>query len=203
MNKIEVRFGDWIEKGINLYKANFAVLAVAGLLTCLLSFFSLLILAGPMMAGLTMVVLALQDGAHPKPQGTDVMKGFGLFVPALVLTLLQFAASFGVSLVLGIVPCIGPMLSAFGSWAVLAVFLFSYCLVVDRKLGAMDAIKGSLAIVRTNFWMFLAFGAVANLIGMLGMIACGIGVMLTMPATVCMVVVAYRDVCAQQAAPTV
>ena len=47
MEKVEVKFGEWIEKGFNLYKENIATLILATIVAILLSAVTLGILAGP------------------------------------------------------------------------------------------------------------------------------------------------------------
>ena len=74
--KVEVKFGDWIQAGFNLWKDNLALLIVAALIAILLSCVTVGILAGPMMAGLIMISLALVDKKEPKPQSGDVFQGF-------------------------------------------------------------------------------------------------------------------------------
>ena len=61
MEKVQVKFGDWIEQGFNLYKANFGPLVLASLIMVLLSGVTLGILSGPMFAGLVIITLELLD----------------------------------------------------------------------------------------------------------------------------------------------
>lgn len=200
MNKVEVKFGEWIEQGLQLYKNNLGVLIVASLLAFVISGLTFGILSGPMMAGLTLIALALKDGAQPKPQGTDVTRGFQFFLPSFLLTLLVGGTLFLIYLI-GAVTCVGILLFPLAAAAISAVTLFSLPLLVEQRLDVVPAVKASLAIVKGNFWMFLAFALVASLIGSVGSILCGIGVIVTLPATQCMVAVAYRDVQAQLARP--
>jgi hypothetical protein len=69
MEKVEVKFGEWIEEGFNLYKANFGPLVLASLLAILLSSVSFGILTGPMMA---------RTGAgYPENSGPKAAPTFG------------------------------------------------------------------------------------------------------------------------------
>ena len=54
-----VKFGEWIEAGFSLYKENFVVLVLANLIAAILSAVTLGILAGPMFAGLIIIILAI------------------------------------------------------------------------------------------------------------------------------------------------
>jgi uncharacterized membrane protein len=48
--------------------------------------------------------------------------------------------------------------------------------------------------VRTNFWPFFLLSLVASIIGSIGIIAFGIGIVLTIPIQASILAVAYRDV---------
>ncbi len=198
MANVEVKFGAWIEQGFNLYKSNLAVLIVGGLLALLLTSITGGILGGPMMAGLMLLCLGLLDGAQPKPTGTDVFRGFQFFLPSFLVGLLVGAVIL-VCYLIGLVTCVGVILIPIAVVLITTAALFAIPLVVDRRLDAVAALKGSLAIVKPNFWMFLAFGLVAGLLGSAGSILCGVGALLTFPLTTCLIAVAYRDVQAQLA----
>ena len=65
MDKIDVKFGDWIEKGFNLYKENFGILVLASLIAVIVSAVTVGILAGPMAAGVLLIVFQLHDRKTP------------------------------------------------------------------------------------------------------------------------------------------
>ncbi len=52
----------------------------------------------------------------------------------------------------------------------------------------------SFNMVKRNFWPFLGFSIVSNLIGSIGAVACGIGVVFTLPIQICILTVAYREI---------
>jgi uncharacterized membrane protein len=59
----------------------------------------------------------------------------------------------------------------------------------------------SINKVKTNFWPFLALSFVAGIIGGIGQIACGIGIVFTLPIQACILTVAYREVFSGAKAP--
>ena len=63
----------------------------------------------------------------------------------------------------------------------------------------------SWEIVQTNLWPFIGFGVVAVVISQIGAVACGFGVIITLPIGYCIIAVAYREVCCgvvtEEAAP--
>ena len=193
MDRVDVKFGEWIEKGFNLYKANFAPLVLASLFVILISSVSLLILSGPMMAGLIMMILNFYDEKQPPPTAGNVFRGFDCFLNAFLFFLVWGLIVFAVSIILSFVPCIGTILVIFISYSAQALLMFGLFLIVDRKMDFWPASMESINIVKTNFWPFLGLAVVAGIIGSIGSVACVIGVVLTMPIQMCIIACAYRE----------
>ncbi len=194
MEKVDVKFGIWIEEGFNLYKDNFGPLVLASLLAILLSSVSFGILTGPMMAGLVLVTLDIVDRKQPQPSGGEVFRGFDYFLNSFLFFLVWgLIIGLGIA-ILTVVFCLGLVLAAPIIYAAQAFLMFGLFLIVDRKMDFWPASMKSINTVKTNFWPFLGVSIVAGLIGSLGGIACGIGVIFTLPIQVCIVAVAYRDV---------
>jgi uncharacterized membrane protein len=59
--------------------------------------------------------------------------------------------------------------------------LFAPLLIVDRGLGAMDAIKGSMAVVEGHYLGWVGSAFLIGLIGGVGVLACCIGLIVTVP----------------------
>jgi hypothetical protein len=72
-----------------------------------------------------------------------------------------------------------------GSLVVMVVtirhFLFCQCLIVDRGCSATEAIHGSTALARGHFWGWLGTMIVVGFIGGIGVLACGFGLLFTIP----------------------
>jgi len=194
MEKIDVKFGKWIEEGFNLYKNNFGTLVLASILALVLSTVSVGILAGPMIAGLVIVTLRLLRKAHPQPDAGKVFRGFDYFLNSLLFIVIWGIAIFVGSFILALFPCIGQLLSLFLAYAAQAFLMFGIFLIVDKQMNFWPASIESILTVKTNFWPFLGLSTVASIIGSLGAIAFGIGIVLTIPIQVCILAVAYRDV---------
>jgi len=85
------------------------------------------------------------------------------------------------TILVGIATFIGIILCVLPGIAVIIFSAFTTAFVVDRKLGAIDAIKASIDLVRNNFgpaivWMLLAF-----VCAVVGAIACGVGLLVAIP----------------------
>jgi uncharacterized membrane protein len=191
---IEMKLGEWIERGFNLYKQNFMLLFLASLVGAILSAATLFILAGPMMAGIIMICLKLYDGETPRPEIGTLFRGFDVFLQSLLFTLVW---GVGLAVVSGIGQIAGMCLSAAG-WTFL---MFGMFLIVDRKMDFWPASVESFHAVKTHFWSFLALSLIAGIIGGIGAIFCGIGLALTLPIYYCTMTVAYRQVFSGKAAP--
>ncbi len=197
--KVDVKFSEWIQQGWELYKANIGVWIVASLLVIVINVATLGLLGGPMMAGLVWMALVLVDRKDPKPQMGDVFKGFDYFLQSFLFYLVWGIIMLAISLV-SLIPCVGTLVVIVVSITLHTALMFGLFLIVDKKMDFWPASMLSLNVVKPNFFPFLGLLVVAMLIGHVGAIACGIGVIVTMPITVCILAVAYRNVFGVQAA---
>ena len=179
------------------------------------------VLMGPMMCGLHMCLLRRQRGEKP---GFDVLfKGFDFFVPSLIATLIQmvpmiiliipiylvmiflFVGVFGFAgAVSGEAPpeagLILPvaMVVVFLLFLVLIlvsmVFLFTYQLIVDRKLGAWDSIVLSAKAVMGNLGGVFGLVMLNALMSLGGVLLCYVGAFLVMPIGFAAFDQAYRKI---------
>ena len=197
--KVDVKFGEWIQQGWELYKANIGIWIVASLLAIVISGATIGILSGPMMAGLAWMALSMVDRKDPKPQMGDVFKGFDYFLQSFLFFLVWGIIMLAISFI-SLIPCIGALVVIVVSITLHTALMFGLFLIVDKKMDFWPASMLSLNVVKPNFFPFLGLLVVAMLIGHVGAIACGIGVIVTMPITVCILAVAYRNVFGVQAA---
>jgi len=181
MDKAEVKFGEWFEKGFNLYKENLGILVLASLIALVISAVTIGILAGPMLAGIILITLRLFDKTEPKPEVGNVFKGFDYFLNSLLFVVVWGAAVLVVSLILALIPCVGQLASLCVVYVVQAFLMFGLFLIVDKHMEFWPASMESFNIVKTNFWPFLGLSVVASMA-------------LTAPIQVCILTVAYRDV---------
>lgn len=91
-------------------------------------------------------------------------------VQVLVATLIV-----GLATAIGIVLCIIPGLIV----AVLTAFTTAF--VVDQKLGAIDAIKASIGLVRGNLGSVIVWMLLAIVCALVGALACGVGLLIAIP----------------------
>jgi uncharacterized membrane protein len=99
------------------------------------------------------------------------------FIASLVVGLFV-----GVGIILLIVPGI--------MWALR--YLFVPYLVIDRKLGVMDALHESARITLGHKWQLLGLGILLILLNILGLVLLVVGLLVTVPVTMLALVHAYR-----------
>lgn len=194
MDQVEVKFGEWIEKGFGLYKRNIILLILATFIALVLSAASLGILAGPMAVGLYLITLGLLDGKEPKPEVGDLFKGFAFFLNSLLFFIVWGVIIMVGYTVLRIFPLIGDLAASVFAFAVQALLIFALFLIGDQHMDFWPASMESIDKVKRNFWPFLGLIVVSSVIGGIGAIAFGIGVIVTLPIHICIITVAYRDV---------
>lgn len=194
MQKVEVKIGEWIEQGFNLYKKNFGTLVLASVIGLVLSTITIGILTGPMIAGLIIIALQLLRKEEPRPDAGSIFGGFRYFLSAfLFMVIWGLAILFG-SFILSLFPIIGQLLSLFFAYAAQAFLMFGLYLIVDKQMNFWPASQESIQTVKTNFWPFWGLSAIASIIGSIGAIAFGIGIVLTIPIQVCILAVAYEEI---------
>jgi uncharacterized membrane protein len=79
-----------------------------------------------------------------------------------------------------------------------AFFIFTYPLIVDRKLKALDAVRTSFKAVMANLGGVLGLMGLNMVLGVIGLIFCYVGAILLMPVSFAGWAVAYRQVFPEQ-----
>jgi uncharacterized membrane protein len=78
--------------------------------------------------------------------------------------------------------------------AISALFIFSYPLIVDRKLKGVEAVKTSARAVMANLGGALGLMFLNVLLGIVGLLFCYVGAFFVMPIGIAAWAVAYRQV---------
>ena len=178
------------------------------------------ILMGPMMCGLYMTFFMKRRG-QPIEFGT-LFKGFDYFGQSVIATLIHvvpiviivvpayilFYVGFFIIMAAGGGEDPNPGM-AFGFLGFMIVFwlaifiiiiivsiafTFSYPLLVDRRLQAVDAVKLSAKAAMANFWKLLGLSLMSGLLGFIGVCCCYVGVFFVFPISYAALAVAYEQV---------
>jgi len=188
-----IRIGDWFSKAWETFTKSVGVHIVLALIVGLGSAVTIGIIAGPLMCGWFYVILRQLREPDYEPQIGDIGKGFEVFGQALLAWILILVGSVVVSSILSRVPVLGELLSLAAGWAIAACVLFVFPLIVDRKTGAIDAIKLSFETIKPAFWGFFGFAVLISVISAIGAAICGVGWLVAGPVTTIAVAIAYRD----------
>lgn len=150
-----------------------------------------LLLAGPFLGGLYHYYLKLMRG-QPASLG-DAFAGFsGAFIPLVMAHVVS-----GVLAGLGFLLCIVPGIYLGVAWK------FTLPLVIDKQLGFWEAMNLSRKVVTRQWWSLFALFLLCWLISVLGLIACCIGIFVTVPIGIAAVLYAYEDILGAHTAASV
>lgn len=190
---------------------------VAGIIF-LVSIFTIigaLLIAMPLLAGYIAYGSKVLRGEQR--EFNDFFNGFKSFGPLLgymgililvgLIALIPFAVIFGMNLSalesMGaseidtmVATTMLPLQLSYGifSIALQSVLILAVPFIVVGQLGAIDAIKWSIKITTKNFWWFLLYTFMVNMVGQAGLITCCIGVLFTIPLGQCLTLGAYAEI---------
>ena len=177
------------------------------------------ILMGPMMCGIYLTLFKQRRGQPVEFR--DLFNGFDYFgdsliaallhmVPVFVIiipTYIMFYISLGALIAAsGNQPDPGVVLSFFGVWGIILIvlmvvmtlisiaFMFTYPLIVDRRLSGVDAVKLSMKAAMANFWGLLGLVLINGLSGLVGVLLCYVGAILVLPINFGAIAMAYEQV---------
>jgi tetratricopeptide (TPR) repeat protein len=141
-----------------------------------------LLLTGPLMGGLYLYFLKKIRGAAAGVEAA--FTGFRQPFPHLVVA--GFLASLLTAL--GFLCLILPGVYLFVAW------IFTFPLIVDRRLDFWPAMQLSRKIISKHWWKFLGFLIVLALINLAGIATCCVGLFITFPITFAALAYAYEDI---------
>jgi uncharacterized membrane protein len=128
-------------------------------------------------------LMAIRQVRGERIEVGDVFKALpmaGNLIGAYLLTSLMFFVGF--------VLCILP------GFVLIGLTMFTVPLIVDRRLGAVDAIGQSINALKKDWILAPVFLIVVGIVSSLGVIACGIGLLFTYPLLFLCLALAYRDI---------
>ena len=200
----QMTLGPFVSKAWALVTANLVLFIVSYLIFAVLCSIPLvgLIIGGPLMFGFVRIIQKRYKG-EPAEIG-QVFDGFKDFTKGLVTVLLAVAASLCIVIpiviiivILSMIPCVGAVLAVLlYICAILALSAGLYFLMPIAALSAtspMDAIKASIKFLFANIGPMVLLSVVTALISMAGAIACGVGVLFTVPLAMTISVIAYNE----------
>lgn len=138
--------------------------------------------------GLIRASLAVCRGEKPEVSMLFETEGFGPYVVAAIL--------FGLAVAFGLILLIIPGIFVLIIWQ-----FFGYVIVENPTTGPTDALRQSTEMTKGHRWELLGLMVLLLLINLVGLIACGIGLLFTYGITAIAVAYAYRTLSGQAVAP--
>ncbi len=210
-----VRPVECLQEGWNMIRERYWLffgITLVGILVA--SAVPLAILVGPMMCGIYLCLLTRRQGA---PVTFEMLfKGFDYFVESLIAALIQFVPvlvlmiPFYVILFAGMIsmeatarrgggPPVGFFMLMGGATLgmvvvatlVSALFIFTFPLIVDRRLSGLEAVKTSVRAVFGNLGGVIGLLLLNMLCGIVGVLLCYVGVFFFLPVGLAGWAVAY------------
>lgn len=105
------------------------------------------------------------------------------------------------SILLAIILDIGCMLCFLPGLVLSGLLMFTFPLIVDQKMSAIDAISASIDALKSQWLMATLFAIVVGIIYMVGAMLCGIGALVTAPIALLSITVLYRNFFISQSTP--
>lgn len=131
--------------------------------------------------GIGLIKIAIDFSLNIKGKFKDLFSQYRLFLKYLVASILYFIIV-TVGFILLIVPGI--------IWAI--KFSFFPYFIVDRKMGAIEALKASGRVTKNTRWNLFLFCILLGLINLAGFIVLGIGLFFTIPITIIALAFVYH-----------
>ncbi|HEX5615186.1 MAG TPA: YciC family protein [Acidimicrobiia bacterium] len=139
------------------------------------------------MLGIYRAALLVTQGVDPEPGRVFNTDRLGDYIVASIL----YSLAVGIGFVLCIIP------------GIIAAVLFAFYpyFVLDKNMGAIDALSASSNLVRANTGSAVGLLVVAFLLFLLGAVLCGVGLLVTGPVSLLMTAYGYRVLTNQSVAP--
>lgn len=197
-------FGPWFTEAFELLKAQWQTWVLISLICVAVGFGAGLLIAGPgvlIVNGVPMLGFLI-----PPLQGVVGLVAAALLLPGMIRTGIKqirgeaiapgdiFSATdvFVGAAVVIIATAAGFIACGIGVLVTSTLFFFALPLLVDKRVSFGDALSKSMEVTKQNFWFFLVYMIVIRMVAGLGSVACGIGILVTMPMAVLGMVVAYE-----------
>ena len=178
---VKAKTGDWIGQGWEIVKSDMMTFAIMAILYAVVNGCVPLILQGPLHAGFYFAVM--NKMLTGRTEIGDLFKGFNMFVPNMVAGIL-----IGLFVGIGSIFCIIPGIMLASAYS------FTYLLSINQKMDFWPAMQASMDIVKQDWVGFVIFLFAMAIVNVIGVMACFVGVLVTMPITFAAVTVAYKEI---------
>lgn len=130
-----------------------------------------------------LIMIGVKIATQQPTRAVEVFAYGGKFLPLLITAILSY-----IMLIIGFILAIFPMI-----YLVFAYY-FASLLVVDKNLGAWEALEASRKAVTHHWFKFFGLLLVLSLINMISMLALGLGLIWTMPMSFIAIGILYNKI---------
>jgi hypothetical protein len=197
----KLAIGDCLSRGWDLWMNHFGRLLLAYLIlipiSVAMAFVQVgslpivtMLFGGVFTAGMYRYTLKLLHGEPATV--TDLFAGFSEAPRALILAgiaIAFFIMTFALLTAAGFLFCIVPALYFGIAWT------FTYPLILEKKLAFVPAMEVSRRVITRNWWRMLMLMVAAALLSLIGITALFVGIILTLPISLCVLACAYDSLC--------
>lgn len=184
----------WIKKGIEIYKTNFSLIFVCGLIAILISICSFGILSFTVFAAFALIILRLINNQLPKPEIKDIV-GFGQFIiPCTMFWLVFIILYFIGRSAFSYIWLIGGILSFIYAICLTTSFMFTPIIIAQTNQTIWASMLESVDIVRPKFASFLCLTILLSMLNAVGALLFLIGLIITIPLSFVILCVAYNEI---------
>lgn len=191
-----VNIGQYFREGWTVFK-QYGAGFIGFIIICLIIFtvlvsvpFSGQVISGPLNAGFFIVAFKILKN---RPYSfDDFFRGFESFLQLFLVTLMS-----------GIFILTGTLLFIIPGIYLSVAYAFAVALVLEKRLEFWDALEASRKIISKDWFSFFLLFICIGLLNFAGLLAFGVGLLVTMPWSVCILAAAYKDVVGFNLADTV
>lgn len=126
--------------------------------------------------------MAIRQARGEMPVASDLFQSFDL-APRMI----------AVHILIAILTTIGFFLCIIPGFIVLGLTFLAYAIVADQNVGAVDAIRMSWEALKKDALMAILFALVITILSQIGVYACFVGALFTMPLLFLGHAIVYRD----------
>jgi zinc ribbon protein len=187
-----ISLADWLSGGWRVYKENWLLMSLATLFAGFLSLITVGILAGPLLMGLYRMAFKTMRGE--RPEMGDLFNFEGRFLQAF-LAFLIFALVRGGLSAIAANDVLAALLTLIATPILSTLLGFTMPMILERRVDVANAInEASRLIFSRDALMWWVVGLVFATIAVGGSVACGVGILVTIPWIISSAAIAYRDV---------
>jgi len=175
-----IDMGEIVSKSFNEVFSNIGGYVLLALAITLVGGITMGILMGPLMGGMFYVIRRKLRGQGELDIGMAFNKGFEKFAPTFLFALIV-AVAYGIIIFILMITVIGMVAFIIVIPALIAIVAIGLQLIMEENMEFGAALSEAFNILKSQFWMLILTCLVLGLVSGLGTIACGIGVLVTMP----------------------